>query len=953
MLKQYKDKLIAISAITLIAAGTFWYVNYLMNKPLDIEIPKEFTYNGTKIALAWTDDNTGENLIIQSDKKEYNGFSSVDVYFSITNISRRDQDMDVVVWVENERVRVEDMERIALTAPSAGAALGAVRADQLGRERGLETKSINGYTTGYSANDQIESGQTNYYKATIKYPAKSNGEFFIEAFGYPSALWASPLGKGRNMAEPRRVPLLAKEGLGVVSAYGHLDPWYSSSYQYKRQITINASQIATTTDAFPVLATTTLADLKTVTNGGKVGNDNGYDIIFVDDDDATLLNFEQEKYASTTGEIAYWIKTDISSTTDKVINMYYGNSGASDVSTTTGVWDDNYVMVQHMHHDWDATALDSTSNNNDGTNTNFYSATSSVTAQIDGAIDFDGADDYVDVADADSLDATNVTLSAWVKSDTVGRYIVAKDPPGLVNSKSETLNSKQNPNDKFQITNPATSLRDNGAGKSQITNSPPEADHPWAGNNQNIFKQKFDFAKQKIVDFVKNNGRKVLARFWGKEAPQSPAAGDCGEAEDNKNPLLPVPLFAGGGVGGGFDGADGVDALIKSSRENDSVVSKNGFTKEYKAENKSLKIYGENTSIEMELLSPYTKKVSAGEAVLIAEMRLKDWEGKDNLFDELGFYDRKDYQKLEKQFTYKYAEEITVQNCIPIPGYEDKGLEHCVEQQTGDWDNAVEFTKLSELPHKDIRIGIFTKTILGEKIEWLPTIDGFNIYEWAAYDVTELNSLEHDTVLGQHNSLVMIDSTHFILAYMGELSDGYISTFSIDGNYAITELNSLEHDTVYGYYNSLVMIDSTHFILAYAGTDLDGYIKTFSIDGNYVITQLNSLEHDIVNGQHNSLVMIDSTHFILAYAGELNDGYIKTFSIDGNYAITELNSLEHDIVNGYYNSLVMIDSTHFILAYMGTDFDGYIKTFSIDGNYAITELNSLEHDIVNGYYNSL
>ncbi|MCG2698224.1 LamG domain-containing protein, partial [Candidatus Parcubacteria bacterium] len=302
-------------------------------------------------------------------------------------------------------------------------------------------------------------------------------------------------------------------------------------------------------------------------------------------------------------------------------------------------------------------AADYASSSLDGTWSGSGSATWHANGKIGYAGRFNGTDDYVDVADNNDLDATAVTIEAWVKSDTAGRYIVAKDPPGLLNSKSETLNSKQNPNDKFQITNPATSLRDNGAGKSQITNSPPEADHPWAGNNQNIFKQKFDFAKQKIVDFVKNSGRKMLARFWGKEAPQSPAAGDCGEAEDNKNPLLPVPLFAGGGVGGGFDGADGVDALIKSSRENDSVVSKNGFTKEYKAENKSLKIYGENTSIEMELLSPYTNKVSAGEAVLIAEMRLKDWQGKDNLFDELDFYDRKDYQKLEKQFTYKYAEE--------------------------------------------------------------------------------------------------------------------------------------------------------------------------------------------------------------------------------------------------------------------------------------------------------
>ncbi|MBA3047634.1 DUF2341 domain-containing protein [Patescibacteria group bacterium] len=210
--------------------------------------------------------------------------------------------------------------------------------------------------------------------------------------------------------------------------YGHLDPWYSSSYQYKRSITLNASQIATTTDAFPVLATTTLADLKTVTNGGKVGNDNGYDIIFVDDDDATLLNFEREYYASTTGEIAYWIKTDISSTTDKVINMYYGNSGASDVSTTTGVWDDNYVMVNHLAHDGVATTtypdfLDSTQYDNDGSSINMNSD-DLVDGQVDGSLDFDGADDEINVIDSNSLDITTTfALSAWIKPISIGNVL--------------------------------------------------------------------------------------------------------------------------------------------------------------------------------------------------------------------------------------------------------------------------------------------------------------------------------------------------------------------------------------------------------------------------------------------------------------------------------------------------------------------------------------------------
>ena len=225
----------------------------------------------------------------------------------------------------------------------------------------------------------------------------------------------------------------------------------------------------------------------------------------------------------------------------------------------------------------------------------------------------------------------------------------------------------------------------------------------------------------------------------------------------------------------------------------------------------------------------------------------------------------------------------------------------------------------------------------------------------ANYDITQLQSLEHDTVKGRYNSLVMIDSTHFILAYAGDGDDGYIKTFSINGSYEIAEIDSFIHDGVSGVGNSLVMIDSTHFILAYRGSGAHGYIKTFSIDGNYDnIAQLEVLEYDGVYAYENSLVIIDSTHFILAHMGTGQDGFIRTFSINGSYEIAEIDSLVHDGVTGRYNSLVKIDSTHFILAYQGDGQDGYIKTFSIDGNYDnITEIDVLEHEIADAYDNSL
>ena len=92
--------------------------------------------------------------------------------------------------------------------------------------------------------------------------------------------------------------------------------------------------------------------------------------------------------------------------------------------------------------------------------------------------------------------------------------------------------------------------------------------------------------------------------------------------------------------------------------------------------------------------------------------------------------------------------------------------------------------------------------------------------------ISILDTLEHDTLNGTYNSLVKIDSTHFMLAYAGDGDDGYIKTFSINGSYDITEIDSLEHDDVLGTWNSLVMIDSTHFMLIYHGSsDEQGYAK--------------------------------------------------------------------------------------------------------------------------------
>ena len=222
---------------------------------------------------------------------------------------------------------------------------------------------------------------------------------------------------------------------------------------------------------------------------------------------------------------------------------------------------------------------------------------------------------------------------------------------------------------------------------------------------------------------------------------------------------------------------------------------------------------------------------------------------------------------------------------------------------------------------------------------------------------SEGNNLEHDTVLGEYNSLVQVDSDTYALAYAGTDNDGFISTFTIssDGT-TITELATLEHAVNNGQHNSLVQVDSDTYALAYAGNDNDGWINTFTIpaDGSS-ITKVTQLEHAVNNGQYNSMVQVDSDTYAVAFTGNNNDGWISTFTIpaDGS-SITKVTNLEHDKVNAIYNSMVQVDSDTYALAYTGPADDGWISTFTIpaDGS-SITEVDTLEHDTVRGTHNSL
>ena len=206
--------------------------------------------------------------------------------------------------------------------------------------------------------------------------------------------------------------------------------WWDTDWSYRKKLTFNNSDQAETLTNFPVLVNLSSANF----DYSKAKSD-GSDLCFIDSDGSTELNYEIEDW-DTSGSSYVWVNVtgiDGSTTTDHIW-MYYGNSAASPGENPTGVWDENYLMVQHFQEtDIDGGSgdiKDSTSNDNDGT-TSGMDTNDQVPGKIDGSFDLDGSNDYISLEgqDIEDHDYDALTVIAWYKSadSTVGRPVGGPD----------------------------------------------------------------------------------------------------------------------------------------------------------------------------------------------------------------------------------------------------------------------------------------------------------------------------------------------------------------------------------------------------------------------------------------------------------------------------------------------------------------------------------------------
>lgn len=194
-------------------------------------------------------------------------------------------------------------------------------------------------------------------------------------------------------------------------------------YTHAKEITILETRIPGTAGLtnYPMLFSVVDPDLRTTANGGFVGNNNGYDIVFYQTGCVGKLDHEVERYNAATGELVAWIRIPyLSATANTSIQMYYGNDTVTINPSTASTWNSNYNGVWHLHENPAGTApqmIDRTGNGHNGTSYGSMTSGNSVPGKFANGVSFDEVDDHIRIPDF--LYGQELTVSFWFNAAEV------------------------------------------------------------------------------------------------------------------------------------------------------------------------------------------------------------------------------------------------------------------------------------------------------------------------------------------------------------------------------------------------------------------------------------------------------------------------------------------------------------------------------------------------------
>jgi murein DD-endopeptidase MepM/ murein hydrolase activator NlpD len=224
-------------------------------------------------------------------------------------------------------------------------------------------------------------------------------------------------GSNKVVFQEQRQWELASDDVGVEWYNNNTgNTWNGYSWAYRKKITISSTMVSggSSLTNFPVEIS-----LPSDTDLGAHAP-SGNDILFTDSTGETLLPFEIESYSVTSGAatLVAWVNiSSLSSSSNTIIYMYYGNPAATSQANVNGTWNSNFKAVYHLgENTTNKTITDSTIDGYNGTANQNTNGTHTASGEIDGAQSLNGTSDKIDITNRTNLNfgAGSFTFFVWV-----------------------------------------------------------------------------------------------------------------------------------------------------------------------------------------------------------------------------------------------------------------------------------------------------------------------------------------------------------------------------------------------------------------------------------------------------------------------------------------------------------------------------------------------------------
>ncbi|MFW9813894.1 MAG: DUF2341 domain-containing protein [Candidatus Thorarchaeota archaeon] len=291
--------------------------------------------------------------------------------------------------------------------------------------------------TGYGSLDESESFYINAFRSevggTIGYWSTANTDEVRVAKLALSPEWIAT--EYSNQENPASFYTVGPEIIPETEYAQTLE------FKYKKELVVDHTKVSEDLVDFPMLIDIFDKDLRTnvQSDADDIMFKTGYvwcphEIVFFD-----------KTYNETHAHLIAWIKTDLSSTIDTTITMYYGNPELTSQENPSLVWG-NYVGAWHLDESPTGLVYDSSPFNNDGVTLGSMSGSDLIPGQIGNGFKLDGIDDMINVSESPSLDSIKYagTLSLWINwvdssnggyqriMTTSDRFILNPTPPPTI-----------------------------------------------------------------------------------------------------------------------------------------------------------------------------------------------------------------------------------------------------------------------------------------------------------------------------------------------------------------------------------------------------------------------------------------------------------------------------------------------------------------------------------------